>query len=454
MARGKSIEIQEVLTSLIPARRLNRLARELGVVVRHRKVRALALFWTLVLGFGAGSERTLAGLRRHFEQASGVTLVPSAFYLRFTPALARFLKAVLVEVLERVSERSEALKGPLGAFRDVVSIDATVIRLHDLLAKAFPACRTNHTRAAAKLHAVMSVKGAGPRSVKLTSERVHEGPVLRAGKWVAGLLLLFDLGYYRYQLFDCIERCRGYFITRLKDRANPTITAVHRRWRGASLPLVGRRLQDVLGRLKREVLDVEVELTFRRRAYNGKRSAARARFRLVGVRNPKGEGYHLYLTNVPPEKLSAEDIAATYAARWTIELVFRELKRHYRLDQMPSASKPVVEALLYAALLTLVVSRTLLAALRQRLKQPAHRLPEERWAALFAQFAQQMLWLLLSPRSLSGSLAKRLARVLAQEAVDPNRSRRRLLGRVESGTQLDHYAGRSTSGSAGLRKAA
>jgi hypothetical protein len=121
---------------------------------------------------------------------------------------------------------------------------------------------------------------------------------------------------------------------------------------------------------------------------------------------------------------------------------------------MPSASKPVVEALLYAALLTLVVSRTLLAALRQRLKQPAHRLPEERWAALFAQFAQQILWLLLSPRSLSGSLAKRLARVLAQEAVDPNRSRLRLLGRVESGTQLDHYAGRSASGSAGLRKAA
>ena len=217
---------------------------------------------------------------------------------------------------------------------------------------------------------------------------------------------------------------------------------------------MGRRLQDVLGRLKREVLDVEVELTFRRRAYNGKRSAARARFRLVGVRNPKGDGYHLYLTNVPPETLSAEDIAATYAARWTIELVFRELKRHYRLDQMPSASKPVVEALLYAALLTLVVSRHLLAALRERLKQPAHRLPEERWAALFAQFAQQMLWLLLSPRALAGHLAKGLARVLAQEAVDPNRSRQRLLGRVESGTQLDHYAGRSTSASAGLRKAA
>lgn len=39
-------------------------------------------------------------------------------------------------------------------------------------------------------------------------------------------------------LFDCTDRCRGYFIARLKDRANPVITAVHRRWRGASPPLV------------------------------------------------------------------------------------------------------------------------------------------------------------------------------------------------------------------------
>jgi IS4 transposase len=372
MARSKSIDIQEVLTSLVPARRLNRPARETGVVVRDRQVKALALFWTLVLGFGAGSERTLVGLRRHFEQANGVTLVPSAFYLRFTPALAGLLKAVLVPVVDQVSEQAEALKGPLTAFRDVVLIDTTVIRLHDLLARVFPACRTNHTRAAVKLHAVMSAKGVGPRSVKLTSERAHEGPVLRAGKWGAGLLL-FDLGYDRYLLFDCIDCCGGYFITRLKDRANLLITAVRRRWRGASVPLVGRRLADVLARLKREVLDVEVELQFKRRTYGGKRSAGRARSRLVGVRNPKGEGYHLYLTNVPPQRPSAEDITATYAARWTIELVFRELKRHYRLDQMASAKKPVVEALLYAALLTLVVSRELLAAPRQRLKPLAHR---------------------------------------------------------------------------------
>ena len=38
--------------------------------------------------------------------------------------------------------------------------DSTVMRLHDLLEKAFPACRTNHTLAALKMHVVLSVTGA------------------------------------------------------------------------------------------------------------------------------------------------------------------------------------------------------------------------------------------------------------------------------------------------------
>lgn len=50
----------------------------------------------------------------------------------------------------------------------------------------------------------MSVTGKGPRPVKITSERVRERPLLRAGRWVEGLLLLFDLGYHRYQWFACI----------------------------------------------------------------------------------------------------------------------------------------------------------------------------------------------------------------------------------------------------------
>jgi IS4 transposase len=438
MARRKTIGIKKVLTRILPRGVLDRLAKETGLSQRRRKIQPHALFWTLVLGFGAGRERTIAGLRRAFEITTGVSLVPSAFYDRFTPALAKFMKAVVGRVLADVVEPSRQLGGMLASFRDVVLTDATVIRLHDLLKKAFPACRTNHTLAALKMHTVLSVNSAGPRSIKITSERVHDGPVFQVGKWVKDRLLIFDLAYFRFQLFSCIERNGGYFIVRLKKSADPVIVATNRRWRGASVPLIGRKVSEVIERLKREVLDVVVEVQVKRRVYRGVRHTDRQRFRLVGVRDPVTREYHLYLTNIPPDRLSPKDIAQSYAARWVIELFFREWKSRYRAEDMPSSKRQIVEALLYAALVTMVVSRTLQAALRKKLGSLGARASDERWAALFAELAREILKVVLRRSAEALALARDLDRVLLHEAVDPNAGRALLRQRVESGIQYQH----------------
>jgi putative transposase len=433
MAQQKSSPIRIALESLLPRKRVREVARETGAVQRERKIDIGAFVWTLVLGFAAGTERTLAGLRRAFEQATGVQVVPSAFYDRFTTGLVRLMKRLVADVMSNLVPPAYAFGGTLAAFREVLVADSTVIRLHDLLAQAFPACRTNHTLAAAKLHVVYNVAAAGVHSIRLTSERVHDGPVLRAGRWVRDRLMLFDLGYYRFQLFDCIRRQGGFFVSRLKERANPIITAVHRRWRGRSVPLVGERLQDVLARLQRQSLDVEVEVQFLRHSYGGHRSTARTRFRLVGVRDAQSGRYHLYLTNVPVEVLAPEEIAAVYSARWIVELLFREMKASYRLEDMPSAKRAVVEALIYATILTLAASRALHAALARRLRCPRERLPVERWAIVFAEVADQLLAVVAGPPDERMVLAKRALRFLEHEAVDPNVTRLHLLKRVVRG---------------------
>ena len=55
--------------------------------------------------------------------------------------------------------------GVLEGFRDVLAADATVVKLHRLLARRFPGTRTNSAPAAAKLHLVMSVRGTGAHKV-------------------------------------------------------------------------------------------------------------------------------------------------------------------------------------------------------------------------------------------------------------------------------------------------
>ena len=432
MARISTIPIREVLCKVFPAARLRALARDRGAVVRERKVDIVALFWTVVLGFGVGEQRSLAGLRRAYQRTTGQRLEESSFYDRFTPGLAKLLKAAVAEGLAAMGAQARVLRGPLAAFRDLVLADATVMRLKDLLAGVYPACRTNHTRAAVKLHAVVSVTGTSRQGVKLTAEREHEVRVLRVGPWVRGRLLLFDLGFFRYQLFACITRNGGYFLARLKRHANPCIVAVHRRHRGRALALVGERLQDVLARLQREVLDVEVEVTFPRRSYGGRVHRDRQRLRVVGLKDEASGEYHLYCTNVASEKLAAEDVCAVYAARWQVELLFRELKSTYRIDELPSARRPVVEALVYAAILTFTVSRRLREAVRGKLRHFADRMPEQRWARLFAAVATDLLLLMTRPPRETRLTERLVSILLLHEAVDPNRDRPSLIHAVES----------------------
>ena len=430
MARRKSTPLRHALSRLCSKPMLERLARTEGLVRRRRCLDPVAFFWVVVLTLGTGGTRTLADLRRAYARVTGDSLAASSFYARFSPALAGFLKQVLSGALDRLASSKRSARVLVGEIREILCVDSTVIRLHDALERVFPACRTNHTLAAAKLHAVCNVRGCGPRSVKITAERVHDGPVLRAGRWVKGRLLLFDLGYCRYQLFDAIGRHQGYFLTRLKDSANPTIRGLNQPVRGRSVDVTGVRLQECKSRLKREVFDAQAELSFRRRPYRGKSHAGRLLVRIVGLRDDVHGGYHWYVTNLSADQLPAPDVAKIYAARWTIELMFRELKRGYHLESMPSSKPHIVEALLYAAVLTLLASRTLLVAACRWAHLPLARVPIERWARLFVSATADLLAIVLDPAVMARERERRLLPFLARETPDPNVSRQLLLERA------------------------
>ena len=119
MAQSQSIEIRRVLSSVISPKQLEETARESGFIVRVRKIEPVAFFWTLVLGFGAGTQKSLASLRRCYELHTGTTLVPSAFYDRFTAALAQWLQCILLEVLQKSAVPTRALRGHLSSFIDL-----------------------------------------------------------------------------------------------------------------------------------------------------------------------------------------------------------------------------------------------------------------------------------------------------------------------------------------------
>jgi len=414
-----------VLKALFPDDELEALARETKVIERKRKIEIVPLFWTLVLGFGVGAVRRIVELRRAYARQTHETLASSSFHDRFTPQLVKFLKACLASALTKLNRFNGELYNQLENFKDLVVADATVIRLHRFLESKFPGTRTNHSKAAAKVHMVMSLGTGMPLAVKLSAERKNERQVLSIGPWIKGKLLLVDLGYFKYQLFDRIDRNGGFFVTRLKSNVNPLIVASNKACRGNSVDLKGKKLRNVLGRLKRETLDVDIEVNFMRREYGGKRTKTKKKFRMVAVLW-KGE-YRLYLTNIPPSELDPHEIAQTYRCRWEIELVFKELKSNFRVDQLDTANEHAVAALIYTALIAMVASHALHRELLRREQLPPRSVPGLRWSAVFTSLAPYFLYDIMNDY-LKNREESALWKVLLYEALDPNRSRALICG--------------------------
>ena len=76
-------------------------------------------------------------------------------------------RAVLRELMTKLAENEVRYAGVLEGFRDVLIADATVIKLHRLLARRFPGTRKNSSPAAAKLHLMTSASGTGTGAHKV-----------------------------------------------------------------------------------------------------------------------------------------------------------------------------------------------------------------------------------------------------------------------------------------------
>jgi IS4 transposase len=298
--------------------------------------------------------------------------------------------------------------------------------LHESLAKLWPAARSKKIAAGLKLSCVVSAVADGVKTVRIFSERTAEVKTLRLGSWLKDRILLTDLGFFNYNSFDKIERYGGFFVSRLKGNANPTIVGVNQICRGNSIDVIGKRLKDVLPLLKRQLLDVVVEVEVKRRKYKGKNTKITRTFRLVCILNEETEEYHVYLTNIPNDVLIGEDIADLYCARWEVELLFKELKDVYHIDHIESANPNVVKCLIWVAILTLMCSRRILRLIKNVNPENAYLYTHIRWAKVFSENADRLLREVLDSMGLKLDMLT-LFDILIGQGRDPNIDRKRLM---------------------------
>lgn len=229
--------IEHRLTKIFPAERLRQLARMTSLVERRRKLDAAALFWALTLGFAVSEDRSIEILRQSYLPFVGgeLSLTYASFHGWFGASLTVFLREVLVHAFEDLSDSTDRPDGRFARFWDVLIPDTTVVTLYRSLIAAYPDSDDNH--AGAKLHVVEPVSTGLPIQFSITDARTHESTQLSTGGWLAGSLLLYDLGFFDYRTMDLIDANDGWFVTRLKPNANPRIVEELRDWRGNAISL-------------------------------------------------------------------------------------------------------------------------------------------------------------------------------------------------------------------------
>ncbi|SNX49665.1 Transposase DDE domain protein [Vibrio thalassae] len=81
-------------------------------------------------------------------------------------------------------------------------------------------------------------------------------------------------------------------------------------------------------------------------------------FRVVRSWFAEEKRFCIWLTNLPSETYTANDIMAIYRSRWQVELLFKELKSHTNWQRFVTAQKAIVDGLIWDSLLALIIRRS------------------------------------------------------------------------------------------------
>lgn len=397
-------------------------ARASGALVRVRTLHPVAMLEAMLATTGHSGGR-LADALRYLELEHRIKVDRSSFYKRLDATFAKFVHDVMTRVMatRTVAEHPE-LAGKLDGFRDLWAYDSTSVQLRRVLASVF-AVGGESQRAGAKMHAGFSLKSHAVIRPRITTQRTADERGIDLGGDLEDVLVLLDRGYSRHGLFASVEADGGFYLTRLKTSTNPELRRVHRGG-VTGTKVTGMTLDAALesGVLPMDcVLDLDVDLSL------GKTDALRAR--VVGIPVPEGDGTEKvwwYLTNLPRKQYDPELIRDLYRLRWQVELLWKNLKGRFRLDDIDAHTEHNVRLIMESAILAHFLSLGVLDATTT----PAERkkLTVGRMALLFP-FAIRKLarMLLVDDDDIALELARDLRMAVLHGATDTNPKRTRRL---------------------------
>ena len=321
----------------------------MGIIQRQSKITGQALVQGLVFGFLENPQATEVQLAQSVGRA-GVAVTPQAVTARLNKEAAPFFQKVLERLTQIVVQPDSNTQTLLDKFSEVNVHDSTTVNLPDSLSKVWTGCgnRTTHGRAAVKLQAQWDLRSGALKLLTLHDGRAQDrsAPVQTA-EITPNSLRLADLGYFDLSVFANIGHAQAYWLTRylsgvklfMPDSTPIDLPAWLEQHCTAGVEVDLPVLLGNEARLPARLVAIRVPQHVADERRRKLRDKARGKGQTVSQLSLTLASWSIFLTNIPPDRLSLDEILIIARARWQIELLFKLWKSSGRIDESRS-NKP------------------------------------------------------------------------------------------------------------------
>jgi hypothetical protein len=353
--------------------RVEKVARACRFVQRRSSLTGFIFLKGLVFGFIQYPRASLNQLCQTCYDL-GVTISPQGLNQRINEAAVAFLNRLLAEALSVCRARRREVASALDRFSAVYLLDSSIISVPEALQDIFPGSGGNASAAAIKIQLLFDYLSGNLEHLEFVSGREpdqsYQGHLAQIKP---GSLLIQDLGFFNLSNLQTVSDTRqSFFLTRWYSKTRLFL---------AQQPSQSLDMLVFLRQQQQTVAEYEVLLGARHRlpcrmicvrlpaqvaAQRRRRAKADAKRRGKTIRQYSLDllDWNVFLSNVPPDRLSPRQILVCYNLRWQIELIFKLWKSEAALKHLAGLRRARILCELYAKMIGIVLTHCLVAPLR------------------------------------------------------------------------------------------
>jgi len=362
MIKELTNKLQELLTKDAEV-----FSKKSGFVQRESKLTGEKFAKGLIFGWQNNPDASINQLRQ-MVSSFDVTISEQGLEKRFSKYSAHFFEMLLNKAIKVLTSSKEINSGLLSKFTDVKIYDSSTITLpYELIDEWVGTGNRLGSKANStlKLSACLSLK-SGRLNIVLEDGFVQDksSELIRTEVIEQKSLTIKDLGYFKLDSFDKIEKQGGYFVSRVK--VNTKIYNLSNNEIDIAKLMKDKKFleRDIYVGQKQKlkcrliVLRLPEEMTEKRFEMLLKDSVRKQK----PLTDKKREllEFNIFITNVPEDLLSFQEVLILMKSRWQIELLFKLWKSYCKIDK--SRSEKVYRFLteIYAKLLGAIISHQLM----------------------------------------------------------------------------------------------